>query len=153
MAESMVVHFSLNKQHFGIAVSDVERVLEAVDITPLPGAPDGVLGIVNVHGSLLPVYDIRARLKLPHKQLAVRDQFVICRAGSRKVALLADSVQGVVKYPAETMVTGNSIISGLEHIQGAVKLRDDVIFVQDLSRFLSLEEDKQLQNALNKQIS
>ena len=46
----------------------VERVVQAVEITPLPGAPDGMLGVIDVAGRVLPVFDLRQRLELPPRR-------------------------------------------------------------------------------------
>ena len=59
-SDSLVV-FRMGKQEFALGVDAVERVVRAVEIAPLADAPRGVLGMVNVRGSEVPVFDLTAR--------------------------------------------------------------------------------------------
>ena len=54
-----LVLFALDEQRFALALSSVERIVRVVDVTPLPSAPPIVLGIINVKGEVVPVYDGR----------------------------------------------------------------------------------------------
>jgi len=50
-------------------VSAVEKVVRAVEITPLPKAPEIVVGVINAQGRILPVLDIRKRFRLPAREM------------------------------------------------------------------------------------
>ncbi|MDF3982076.1 chemotaxis protein CheW [Luteibacter sp. PPL201] len=56
--------FSLEGQRYAVALSSVREVIRPGDITPVPGAPDDVLGIVNLRGQIVPVLDGRRRFGL-----------------------------------------------------------------------------------------
>src|SRR3990172_5353590 len=53
MADQLVV-FHLDEQRYALHLACVERTVAAVEVTPLPGAPGIVAGIVNVQGSVVP---------------------------------------------------------------------------------------------------
>ena len=74
-----LVVFTLDDQRYGLPLSAVERVVPMVDITPLPKAPDIVLGVVDVQGRVIPVVNLRRRLRLPERDIALTDQLVIAR--------------------------------------------------------------------------
>src|SRR5829696_8031455 len=46
-----------------LLTDDVERVLPMPSLTPLPDAPRGVAGLLNLHGDVLAVVDLRWRLE------------------------------------------------------------------------------------------
>ena len=54
----------------GLVGAEVQQVVRAVTIAPLPRAPAIVEGVINLRGALIPVLDIRARFDLPAKKLA-----------------------------------------------------------------------------------
>ena len=56
--------FSLKGQRYAVALASVREVIRCGDITPVPGAPDDVLGIVNLRGQIVPVLDGRRRFGL-----------------------------------------------------------------------------------------
>ena len=57
----------LGDQLLGIPVLDVQDVLNAQSITPVPLAPDWVAGVLNLRGRIVTAIDLRARLGLPQR--------------------------------------------------------------------------------------
>jgi purine-binding chemotaxis protein CheW len=56
--------FSLKGQRYAVSLASVREVIRPGDITPVPGAPDDVLGVVNLRGQIVPVLDGRRRFGL-----------------------------------------------------------------------------------------
>lgn len=146
---NQIVVFTLSDQRYGLPLPAVDRIVRVVDITSLPKAPDIVLGVVNVQGRVIPVVDVRRRFGLPERELALTDQMVLARTARRPVALVVDSVGGVVEYSEQKAVEGGDILPDLPYLQGVVKLGDGLILVHDLDTFLSLEEQAGLDRALD----
>lgn len=121
-----------------LSMSGVERVIHAVYVTPLPGAPAIVSGVVNVQGRVIPVVNMRRRFRLPARKMALTDRLVIAHTAQRAVALAADSVSGVLEHTGPDRVDAETILSSLEYVDGVVKLGDGLILIHDLNRFLSL---------------
>src|SRR5262245_21471826 len=57
--------FRLAEQHYALPLLTVERVLPMVAVSPLPQAPSLTLGVINLHGLVVPVLDLRRRFGLP----------------------------------------------------------------------------------------
>ncbi|MBI2061866.1 MAG: purine-binding chemotaxis protein CheW [Nitrospirae bacterium] len=64
MAASRIVVFRMGGQHFGVAVQRVREIVNPLPITPLFRAPDCILGVVNLRGSLIAVLDLAEFLGL-----------------------------------------------------------------------------------------
>jgi len=143
-----VVVFTLGDQRYGLPLHAVERVVRMVDVTPLPRAPDIVLGVVNVQGRVIPVVNPRRRFRLPERDISLTEQLVIAHATRRPVALVVDAVSGVLEYSAEEAVGARDIAPGIEHVKGVVKLADGLLLIHDLDKFLSLEEETALDRAI-----
>lgn len=138
----------LDELRIGLPLAIVERVIHAVYITPLPSAPDIVLGVVNIQGRVIPVVNIRRRFRLEDRQIALTDRLVIAHTAHRPVALVADAVSAVLEYPEPALVDAENILPGLEYVDGVAKLEDGLILIHNLNRFLSLDEESALEHAM-----
>ncbi|MDP2371397.1 chemotaxis protein CheW [Rhodoferax sp.] len=147
MNEQLIV-FSLGEQRYALRLAAVDGVMRAVAINPLPQAPGIVLGIVNVQGRIIPIINVRRRFGLPQREIALTDQIVIAHTARRTVGLVVDSVADVIAYPAQAMTEAQSILSSMAYVEGVVKLPDGLVLIHDLDRFLSLEEETSLEQAL-----
>lgn len=143
-----LVLFALDGQRYALHLSAVNRIINAVEITPLPKAPDIVLGVVNVQGQVIPVVDIRQRFRLPQREMQLGDHIIIAKTSKRAVALVVDSTEGVIEYPKQGAIPPEEILPGTEYIDGVIKLEDGLVLIHNLDSFLSLDEEKKLDNAL-----
>ena len=143
-----LVNFNLDDQKYALFLSAVVRIIRVVEITGLPKAPEIVLGVINMHGLIIPVFDIRKRFRLPQREMQLDDQLIIASTSKRTVALLVDSVNDVIEIPEEKIIAGEKILPGLEYVEGVVKTEDGMILIHDLEQFLSLQEEKALHEAL-----
>jgi len=143
-----LVPFTLDNWHYAMPLPVVERVVRMVEITPLPHAPEIVIGVVNLQGRIIPVLNIRKRFHLPERRPGVSDQLLVARTAKRTVALVVDAVSGVVDHPVQEAITPETIVPGLEYVAGVIKLADGMLFIHDLDEFLSLEEEKALEAAI-----
>ena len=143
-----LVNFNLDDQKYALFLSAVIRIIRVVEITGLPKAPEIVLGVINMHGLIISVFDIRKRFRLPQREMQLDDQLIIASTSKRTVALLVDSVNDVIEIPEEKIIAGEKILPGLEYVEGVVKTEDGMILIHDLEQFLSLQEEKALHEAL-----
>ena len=145
---NQIVVFTFGDRRYGLPLSAVERIVRVVDVTSLPKAPDIVLGLVNVQGRVIPVINVRRRFHLPEREIVLTDQMVIARTTRRSVALVVDSVTGVLEYSEHEAVEAQDVLPGLQYVEGVVKLDDGLILVHNLDKFLSLEEEAVLDRVL-----
>jgi purine-binding chemotaxis protein CheW len=146
---AQLVVFSLDERRYALDLAAVERVLPAVEIEALPQSPAIVLGIINVQGRVVPVIDLRRRFRLPERELSLSDRFILARAGKRPVALVVDSVAGVLNLSQAQTIPADTILPALEYVEGVVKTADGLLLIHDLETFLSLDEANSLDTALH----
>jgi purine-binding chemotaxis protein CheW len=131
----------------------VDRIVRAVHVTALPLGPDIVLGAIDVEGRVLPVFNIRRRFRLPERAVDPADHFLIARTAQRTVVLVIDAAQGVLERPATAMIDAASIAPDLRHLQGVIQLEDGLVLIHDLEHFLSPDEARELDEAMNQRAS
>ncbi|MGH9459160.1 MAG: chemotaxis protein CheW [Thermoanaerobaculia bacterium] len=143
-----VVIVDVDAQRYGLPLASVERVERAVEITPLPNAPEIVIGVISIRDRVVPVFDFRRRLRIPSKEIALEDQMVLARAGARLVALLVDRVSAVVGADEAARIAPEEVLPDLRHVAGIVKMEGGLVVIHDLDAFLSAEEEARLERAL-----
>ncbi|MDD5242753.1 MAG: chemotaxis protein CheW [Syntrophorhabdaceae bacterium] len=89
-----VVAFSLAYEEYAIESFYVREVYPMKELTPVPGTPPFVLGIINVRGQILSVIDIKKFFDLPEKGLTDLNKVIIIRDDSMEFGILADVVLG-----------------------------------------------------------
>ncbi|MDD5209181.1 MAG: chemotaxis protein CheW [Elusimicrobiales bacterium] len=147
--QNQIVLFTLDEPLYALYLSAVERIVRAVEITPLPKAPGIVLGVINWQGKILPVIDIRKRFHLPDREMDQDDRFIIARAAGRLVALAADSVTGIRGLTEQESASAAQAAPLAEHLKGVAKIDGGLVLICDLDRFLSLDEEQKLDAALS----
>ena len=142
------VVFSLAERRFALHLFAVKRVVRMAEITPLPKAPDIVIGVVNIHGRVIPVVDIRSRFGLPGREIDPSDHLIIAHTSGRAVALVADQVTGILDRARKEVIPAEHILPAIDYVEGAIKLEDGLVLIHDLEKFLSLDESRVLSEAL-----
>ena len=136
------VTFRLEEELYGINVMQVQEVLRHTEIAPVPGAPDYVLGIINLRGNVVTVIDTRRRFALMEREIDDNTRIVIIEVEGQVVGLLVDSVAEVV-YLRESEIekapeVGNDESS--KYIQGVVTRDKALLILIDVNKLLSTEE-------------
>jgi purine-binding chemotaxis protein CheW len=140
--------FLLDEQRYALRLSAVDRVVRMVCITPVSSAHDILLGIVNLEGRVIPTVDVRQRFNLPKREISPSDRLIFARTERRYVALVADTVTGVIECSDNSLISAERILPGLRHVEGIIKCEDGLILIHNLDKFLSLEEEASVDLAL-----
>jgi len=131
-----VLEFRLAQERYAIETRFVQEVQPLRDLTPLPGTPSFVRGIVNLRGRILPVFDLKKFFDLPEQGITDLHQIVFVRAGEIELGLLADITVGVRHIPIGRLQPSLPTLTGIraEYLQGVT---DEPLIVLDLARILS----------------
>lgn len=145
-----LVPFSLEGFRLALRLECVTSVIQAVEITPLPNAPDIILGVISVHGDIMPVADLRKRFGIRTKPLALYDHIIVVKTKKRTVGIIADRTEAVVECTEADVTPATELTPGLNQVEGIVRRKDGLIIIQDMDKLLSLEEEASLEAAIEK---
>lgn len=145
-----LVVFKLGTQRYALPLAAVERVVRAVEVTSLPGAPPTVLGLIDVQGQIIPVFNLRRRFGSAEREISPEDQFLIARTATRAVALVIDEACGVIARERSAVVGSDPLIPGHEHFPAVVKLDEGLGLIHNLEKFLSQDEARSLDEAMSR---
>jgi len=142
------VTFRLDKEVYGIEVMQVQEVLRVTEITPVPGAPDYILGIINLRGNVVTVLDTRKRFGLPPKEIEDPSRIVIIETADQVVGMLVDSVAEVV-YLRYSEIESSPNVGNEESsrfIQGVHSRNDSLLILVDVNKLLTEDEWQDVAN-------
>ncbi len=95
----IVIEFQLADETYGIESGYIREVHPLTDLTPLPCTPPFVLGVINVHGQILSVLDLKRFLDLPDKGLTDLNRIIVLSSGDMEFGILADAIFGLKTIP------------------------------------------------------
>ncbi len=136
------VTFRLDNEKYGIKVMQVQEVLRLTEIAPVPGAPDYVLGIINLRGNVVTVIDTRMRFCLPEKEPDDNTRIVIIESENQVVGIMVDSVAEVVNMRESDIEVAPNVGNdeSSKYIQGVCSLENELLILIDVNKLLSSEE-------------
>lgn len=94
--------FLLDGQIYGVPIVEVQEIRGDVAVTPLPNAPDYILGVLNLRGTIIPVIDLRTRFGLPFREINDLSVVVVINIGQRLAGMMVDAVSDVVDAGVES---------------------------------------------------
>jgi len=136
------VTFKLENEIYGINVMQVQEVLRYTEIAPVPGAPNYVIGIINLRGNVVTVIDTRVRFGLMPSEVSENSRIVIIEAEKQVIGILVDGVAEVVYLRSSEidMAPNVGTDESAKFIQGVSNREGELLILVDLNKFLSDEE-------------
>lgn len=136
------VTFQLEKETYGINVMQVQEILRYTDIAAVPGAPDYVLGIINLRGNVVTVIDTRSRFGLMPSDITDNSRIVIIEAEKQVIGILVDSVAEVVYLKKSEIEVAPHVGTeeSSQFIQGVTNRDDGLLILVDLNKLLNDDE-------------
>jgi purine-binding chemotaxis protein CheW len=134
-----VIEFLLAHERYGLESRFVREVYPLKELTPLPGTPPFVLGLVNVRGQILSVIDLKKFFDLPEKGLTDLNKLIILDSGDMAFGVLADAVLGVRPIPTRELQPSLPTLTGIreEFLKGVTRER---VVILDAERLLSSKD-------------
>ncbi|CAK1698128.1 purine-binding chemotaxis protein CheW [Vibrio crassostreae] len=136
------VTFQLEEETYGINVMQVREVLRYSEIAPVPGAPDYVLGIINLRGNVVTVIDTRSRFGLMQGEITDNTRIIVIESERQVIGILVDSVAEVVYLRSSEIDTTPSVGTdeSAKFIQGVSNRDGKLLILVDLNKLLSEDE-------------
>mgnify|MGYP000370787417 FL=1 len=136
------VTFRLADETYGLNVMQIQEVLRYTEIAPVPGAPDYVLGIINLRGNVVTVIDPRRRFGLADAEITDATRIVVMESANQVMGILVDSVAEVVYLKASEIETAPNVGNeeSAKFIQGVCNKDGELIILVEFDKMLSDHE-------------
>ncbi len=148
-AQRQFVIFRLQDTDFAVPIEQVWRIVPLTDSTRVPHTPEFIKGVINLHGSIVPVVDLKKRFGLADTPYGEEARIIVVEEGGQQVGMTVDGVTEIAWLPEENIEPPPALIADINGVflTGVATHNDRVFIILDLSRVLSPEETNTLESA------
>ncbi len=145
-----LVIFRIGREDFGVDILMVQEIIRLPEVTPIPNAPGFIVGVINLRGRIIPVIDLRQRLKISGNEPEGdnrKTRVLIVEINSRVTGFVVDTVVGILKTPLSEIEPAPDLVSSsidAEYVAGVIKLPGRLIVLLDFLKVLKPQEKKTL---------
>ena len=139
---SEFVSFTVAGQAFCLKITQIREIRRWSPVTILPHAPSDVLGVMNLRGAVIPIYDLSARFGLETTEASERNVVIVVSSAGKPVGLLAESVSEIISINPEEIQETPPVDSRntMEYIQGIISHDDTMVRIINLDAVISVQE-------------
>ncbi len=121
--------FKLDNRHYGLPLESVSRVIRVVEIIPVPNETPLIRGVINLHGEMVSVFDLRALFNLPRRDIRLSDRLILLSVGERQLALLADTVDGILEPRLIDVMRAKNVVLQTDILDGVLEQGGEAIYL------------------------
>ncbi|QQA41892.1 chemotaxis protein CheW [Pelagovum pacificum] len=132
------VTFVAGEQSFCIEITQIREIRRWSPVTILPHSPEHVLGVINLRGAVIPIFDLAAKLGLGRISPTGRHVIIIAAVRGQTVGLLVDSVSEILSVRTDAVQETPNVRQDdtTSCILGVIPVEDGMTRVIDLSRIV-----------------
>lgn len=132
----------LGDETFVVSLHFLVKIINPIEVFPLPDTKDFILGIINFMGEILPLVDLRRVLKLSPDAEDARRKFLVCRHQEQKVAFSVDAVVDTWELDPEIFSADTTRVAENDFISGEGLVKGEVVGLIDMATVISALQAK-----------
>ena len=126
----------LDEDKYFIALPHVFRIINPLDIYPLPDTLPFIAGVTNFSGEIIPMVNVKKMLQLPATGKETGNKFIICKYMDMKVGFIVDSVIDSIQVDSTEIKTDTTRVLENDFISGEFIYHKEVIGIIDIAKFI-----------------
>jgi purine-binding chemotaxis protein CheW len=140
-AEDRFLRFSMGKEDFAMPLLQVREVIAVPEVTPVPFTPSHVLGVMNLRGQVISVFDLRKKFGITPNE-SVEKAVIICDLAPLCIGMLVDSITSVLSPTPEQLSENPEIQTSLgkDLITHVHTENQKLTLIIDIAKALSVED-------------
>ncbi len=123
-----------------IRITDAPYCFRAVELMPLPSPSEYFQGLVDFHGTLVPVYNIRKKFKLPECPLHPSHSMLKLQHGENSFIMVVDDVTGFFKRAESAIAPLQNQATSVLPVTGVFQMEGKPVYLLEVEDLLSGEE-------------
>jgi purine-binding chemotaxis protein CheW len=131
--------FEVGGELFAIDIMRIQEIVRPLPVTPVPKSPFGMVGVVDLRGQVLPVFDLRLRFEMEERERDDQTRYLIVTVDSRQLGLVVDVVHDVIEVMRRDLRVGSGVLAGdaARYFVGLCPVGDRLALLLNLHRLLS----------------
>jgi purine-binding chemotaxis protein CheW len=138
---SQYLTFLLGNEHYGIEILKVQEIKGYSAPTPIPGAPRGIKGVMNLRGTVVPVVDLRSRFDMPEQETNQFTVVIVVTVGAKVFGLIVDAVSDVLDISTNDIEATPDLGADVDttYMTGLAKAGDRLVMLLNIDRIIDPE--------------
>ena len=134
--------FRLDQEEYGIDILKVQEIRGYEPPTRVADAPNFIKGVVNLHGTIVPIVDMRLKFNCANAEYNSFTVVIVLNLRQRIVGIVVDSVSDVMELPPENLRPAPDLDSGIDSgaVLGLGSLGDRMLILLDIERLMSASD-------------
>ncbi len=140
--------FLLEGECYAVPISEIREIVRVPPLTEIPRSPKNLLGVMKIRGEVLPVYDVKVKLKLTKERAGIAgpeaeletipssSRVLIVRDSDGDVGILVDEVREVIRLKPSTIEPLAPGIGGGDYLLGLAYLGGELVIMLDIQKAL-----------------
>jgi purine-binding chemotaxis protein CheW len=140
--------FWLGKECYAVAIELVREIVRVPPLTEVPRAAGNLLGVMNLRGEVLPVYDIKPRLRLQSRLPVIAGpdanpsalprgaRIIVLRLEGGDAGILVDAVSEVVRLLPSQIEAPPAGVGSRDCVLGLGRRKDQLCILLDVKRVI-----------------
>lgn len=151
MPAEKIIIFRISEQVFGMNIESVSAIEAILPIREIPNAPINMEGVIQLRGTVIPVYNIRKKFHLQPKGCGSTGQLIITRCEGESFAFVVDSVDEIKEVQSDMFFQAPNVVLTEEtsYIDGIVNVNNQLVICLDAKRLMSDGEKELLQSMMD----
>jgi purine-binding chemotaxis protein CheW len=136
--------FTLGSENFGVDVNIVREIVRVPPfITRVPNAPNYIRGVINLRGTIVPVFDMELKIGMPSTPLTDEARIVVLSVSEVMFGIIVNSVREVRTIYDAQLESATKLSTAMDkrYVMWVAKPTDGrLILLLDISTLFELDQ-------------
>ncbi len=123
-----LVVFTLDKEEYAAPIADVQEIIRMAEVTPVPGAPEYIRGILNVRGKIVVIVDVEKRFHLTRTGETSSRHIIMTEVAENTFGVIVDQAVEILRVPISSIQPTPAVVSSkihLDYVKGVIVVEEE----------------------------
>ncbi len=143
-----LVSFTVGDELYAVNILSVQEINRMMPLTKVPQSIEGVEGVINLRGRIIPVLDLRVQFGLIPSELDDHSRIIVVEVHGNTIGFIVDSVQQVLLIEQSVIEPTPQMTTSIDasYVDGVAKLDEELLILLNLDNLLSEDSLSKLSN-------
>ncbi len=126
--------FQVGDEEYGVHILKVREIIGMQPITPVPGSPPHLVGVINLRGNIIPVMSVRNRFGMAAAEAHPHNVIIVIEGAAGHIGIAVDRVREVASFadadieppPSYGLDVDGSAVKAIGKSQGRIRILLDI---------------------------
>lgn len=141
--------FTVGEEEYGVEIMSIREIRQWAATTRIPNTPKFMLGVMNLRGAIIPIFDLRARFSGEMTQADTKNVIIIVALSNRLIGILVDAVSDIVNANDDDIKPPPSVELNVDerYVKGLISLEQRMIVILNVEHLFDAQALKDIAQA------